>query len=190
MVVHPSSAYCVQDVYEISSPLEAGRLTPPCKHANLAYAILTARMEGNPFANPPVEEPASKCVASDEQTSPSSDSASVPAAAADFCCPFVDLETQNALADRLLSCLANQTVLQKRSAEDGAHRLRLLLLPGEKDRRKKGGLTLLVLDERVRTAEAKATKTSLGHEGFATKLFTSRDELQKRHDAALTRLTG
>ena len=165
-------------------------LYPPCKHANLAYAILTARMEGNPFANPPVEEPASKCVASDEQTSPSSDSASVPAAAADFCCPFVDLETQNALADRLLSCLANQTVLQKRSAEDGAHRLRLLLLPGEKDRRKKGGLTLLVLDERVRTAEAKATKTSLGHEGFATKLFTSRDELQKRHDAALTRLTG
>ena len=104
--------------------------------------------------------------------------ASAPAAAADFVCPFVDLETQNVLASRLLGCLANQTVLQKRSAEDGAQRLRLMLLPDDKDRRKKGGLTLVALGERVSQAEAKASKTSLGHEGFTTKLFTSRDELQ------------
>ena len=149
-----------------------------------------------------------------EPTRPSSAAASAPAAAADFVCPFVDLETQNVLASRLLGCLANQTVLQKRSAEDGAQRLRLMLLPDDKDRRKKGGLTLVALGERVSQAEAKASKTSLGHEGFTTKLFTSRDELQcakpcipacsrgcdhvhpgcspcasrKRHDAALTSL--
>mgnify|MGYP001291076991 FL=1 len=133
-------------------------------------------------------EPATEPVAAAEPTRPSSAAASVPAAAADFACPFVDLETQNVLASRLLGCLANQTVLQKRSAEDGAQRLRLMLLPDDKDRKKKGGLTLAALGERVSQAEAKASKTSLGHEGFTTKLFTSRDELQKRHDAALTSL--
>ena len=133
-------------------------------------------------------EPATEPVAAAEPTRPSSAAASVPASAADFVCPFVDLETQNVLASRLLGCLANQTVLQKRSAEDGAQRLRLMLLPDDKDRKKKGGLTLAALGERVSQAEAKASKTSLGHEGFTTKLFTSRDELQKRHDAALTSL--
>ena len=121
-----------------------------------------------------------------ETTRPSSAAASVPAAAAD--CTFVDLESQNNLAARLLVCLANETVLQKRSAEDGAQRLRLMLLPDDKDRKKKGGLTLAALGERVSQAEAKASKTSLGHEGFTTKLFTSRDELQKRHEAALASL--
>ena len=118
-------------------------------------------------------------IAAAEPARPSSAAASVPAgSAADFVCPFVDLETQNVLASRLLGCLANQTVLQKRSAEDGAQRLRLMLLPDDKDRKKKGGLTLAALGERVSQAEAKASKTSLGHEGFTTKLFTSRDELQ------------
>ena len=137
---------------------------------------------------PPLEEAAPEPVAAAEPTRPSTAAASVPAAAANFACPFVDLETQNTLAERLLGCLANQTVLQKRSAEDGAQRLRLMLLPDDKDRRRKGGLTLVALEERVSKAEAKASKTSLGHEGFATKLFTSREELQKRHDAALTSL--
>ena len=123
-----------------------------------------------------------------ETTRPSSAAASVPAAAADCVCTFVDLESQNNLAARLLGCLANETVLQKRSAEDGAQRLRLALLPDDKDRKKKGGLTLAALGERVSQAEAKASKTSLGHEGFTTKLFTSRDELQKRHEAALASL--
>ena len=123
-----------------------------------------------------------------ETTRPSSAAASVPAAAADCVCTFVDLESQNDLAARLLVCLANETVLQKRSAEDGAQRLRLMLLPDDKDRKKKGGLTLAALGERVSQAEAKASKTSLGHEGFTTKLFTSRDELQKRHEAALASL--
>ena len=63
-----------------------------------------------------------------ETTRPSSAAASVPAAAADCVCTFVDLESQNNLAARLLVCLANETVLQKRSAEDGAQRLRLALL--------------------------------------------------------------
>lgn len=107
---------------------------------------------------------------------------------ADTSCPFVDLETQQQLASRLLSCLANQTVLQKRSASDGAARLRLMLLPDDKVKKSKGGLSLTALDERVAKAEAKAGSKGLGHEGFATALFTSKDELQRRHAEALRAL--
>lgn len=119
---------------------------------------------------------------------PMVESVAEPRPPADTSCPFVDLATQQQLANQLLSCLANQTVLQKRSATDGAARLRLMLLPDDKVRKSKGGLSLAALDERVGKAEAKAGSKGLGHEGFATALFTSKDELQRRHAEALRAL--
>ena len=56
---------------------------------------------------------------------------------------------QQQLATRLLCCLANQVGLQKRSSEDGVARLRTQLLPDNKARAKKGGLTLAALEERT-----------------------------------------
>ena len=71
---------------------------------------------------------------------------------------------------------------------DGAARLRLMLLPDDKVKKSKGGLSLATLEERVDKAEAKAGSKGLGHEGFATALFTSKEELQRRHAEALRAL--
>ena len=135
--------------------------------------------KGNPFGKEEAAEPPAAAATAVCEPVPS------PVAVNDFFCPFVDLDTQNALASRLLGCLAHQTVLQKRKGEEGVSRLRQMLLPEDKDRKKKGGLTLVALDERLRKTEEKAASTSIGNEGFTTALFTSKDELQRRHATAL-----